>query len=395
MLVISLFLLFCGVLGLTKRSENSIIHKYTKTGTLKPNTRNSIVCILSCIIGVFLAHQTLIALLIIGGVEPNPGPSSQLTQDEDQFYECTPSYPTSHCSSLCGIKHNCEFPGCHEEIFAACHCDMCNGYGPLLCFKHFENDQCPLSTSSNSNTESLCENEVICSTCFKIYSIDSIRLLPLVFQQVKKVSGKFYYMCESCANRKDQCPVLLSSGSLADLSHCETQSLVTCGENHPLTTCTDVKRKCEKDTLCTIHEVPNQVKSCVQSCRIIIHKRHKHVRLSRIVSPHQISVGTLVVSKQRCIPLMSIQLRPPPTHILKKWLTPAFSPRTSAAIHGDIQAREFSEPISAEVFKKWNVSAAPFFPKFPNFKHKIGPSPILSYPINRTSSNWSQTKKQI
>ena len=139
-------------------------------------------------------------------------------------------------------------------------------------------------------------------------------------------------MCESCANRRDQCPVLLSSGSLADLSHCETQSLLTCEEKHPLTTCTDVNRKCEKDTLGTTHEVPNQVQSCVQSCRIIIHKRQKHVRLLRIESPITSNRDTCTrlskvqenlfsqpdIACNRPAPLMSLALKPPPIYILKK-----------------------------------------------------------------------------
>ena len=41
----------------------------------------------------------------------------------------------------------CEATGCHEDVFAACHCTNCNGNSPLLCFKHFyDEDACGLVT---------------------------------------------------------------------------------------------------------------------------------------------------------------------------------------------------------------------------------------------------------
>ena len=36
----------------------------------------------------------------------------------------------------------CEVRDCSEPTFAACHCQRCNGSGPLLCFEHFENNAC-------------------------------------------------------------------------------------------------------------------------------------------------------------------------------------------------------------------------------------------------------------
>ena len=41
----------------------------------------------------------------------------------------------------------CEATGCHEDVFAACNCTNCNGNSPLLCFKHFyDEDACGLVT---------------------------------------------------------------------------------------------------------------------------------------------------------------------------------------------------------------------------------------------------------
>lgn len=71
-------------------------------------------------------------LLQIAGIERNPGPV-QLPPpifDQSRIYgNLTPE--------------SCEFPYCHDEVFASCHCSKCAGECPLLCFKHYKDNNCP------------------------------------------------------------------------------------------------------------------------------------------------------------------------------------------------------------------------------------------------------------
>lgn len=197
----ALFLICCGILGLTRRSENAVIFYYKQNQKSKVSLYSNFAFLILILFNAYLAHQTLKVLLIIGGIELNPGPSSKLEQDnDDRFYECNPSYFAPHCSSLCEIKHKCEFPGCTDEIFASCHCDMCKGYGPLVCFKHFKDDMCPLSISdapkigADTGTHYCNAEDVVCSRCFMLFSLESINLTPSIWAQTKSVRENILYL---------------------------------------------------------------------------------------------------------------------------------------------------------------------------------------------------------
>ena len=311
MLFIYLLLLFCTVHGLTKRSENSFIRYYYITNSHKHNIYNYFTYLLASIFMDYMAHQSLIAQLIIGGIELNPGPRPQLTHDEDEFFECS-AYLTSQCSPLCSIKHKCEYPECSEDIFAACHCDKCNGYGPLLCFAHFERDQCPLSISRpvGSIAGTSTPEEVICNTCFKAFPIDSINLPLPVWELTKNISGKFYYVCKICLNHKDQQLELHSLSTLADLSDI-------------------VELPCD-ECACSIKPQPfSLLEKNSSTCKVIsLPKRHhiKSTNHTKTKSDYLKLPTTNAATRINEIPkLLSLTILPPPLHILRKWQSYIYS----------------------------------------------------------------------
>ena len=91
---------------------------------------------------VWLSYKTLIYLLIIGGIESNPGPQSSNTKLNSFSIE-------RKFKDFCPIKHLCEIKNCSGDVYASCHCNQCQGYGPLLCFNHFVSDKCPFKQAVN------------------------------------------------------------------------------------------------------------------------------------------------------------------------------------------------------------------------------------------------------
>ena len=68
---------------------------------------------------------------------------------------------------------------CDDEIFASCHCDNCEGNGPLLCYEHFLNGPCPLEQNKPKEDATLMpKKEEFLSEVSKVSKSNSFILLP-------------------------------------------------------------------------------------------------------------------------------------------------------------------------------------------------------------------------
>lgn len=318
MLFIYLILLYCAVFGLTKRSEDSFIRNYYMANSHKHNNHNFVSYLLAKVFIANISHQSLIALLIIGGIEPNPGPRPQQMHDEDQFYDCSAT-KICPCPDLCPVKHLCSLPDCDDDIFASCHCDKCKGYGPLLCYNHFINDICPHSykpstkesrSPTNLNQQQFQKSRLLrlitsksvsvpseleCSTCFRTFAPDSIGIDPRIVASMQHIEGLFIYVCKACLKNQSN-----------DAPAGNTQN---------------AKDKTDG----------NRISFC--RCRVVTHKRHLH-RITTKASGTTCSKAQLSnngpddrkalkpVALKKVTPLLSLDLKPPSNFIMPLWLLP-------------------------------------------------------------------------
>ena len=115
-LLLQSFFIYSCLCLLFKRSENTDALKPNKNYYSYIKQNNLLFSITSLhIFRNWIEYQVLSILLLIGCVEPNPGPSFTSNHNKN-------------CDELCSIKHKCEFPNCKDDIFAACHCERCNGF---------------------------------------------------------------------------------------------------------------------------------------------------------------------------------------------------------------------------------------------------------------------------
>lgn len=123
-------------------------------------------------------------LLLLGGIEPNPGPISD-QQSSTNNLKFDKSNGVIYGKS---IPKTCEFSDCNKAIFTSCHCDHCKGNGPILCFEHFENGPCPVTAVD------LLKRTI----CSKLYFLNQINISTKTFHLLNKINGKFIYICECC-----------------------------------------------------------------------------------------------------------------------------------------------------------------------------------------------------
>ena len=77
-----------------------------------------------------------------------------------------------HMENKCAI--------CEDEVFASCHCENCEGNGPLLCYQHFVHGPCPLEELNKPKEESslMPKKEDFLSEVIKESKNNSFILLP-------------------------------------------------------------------------------------------------------------------------------------------------------------------------------------------------------------------------
>ena len=150
--------------------------------------------------------QIIAILLLICGIEPNPGPK----------------IIAKPCKDICQVKHKCEVGNCSEDIFASCHCTSCKGLGPLVCFEHFSMDVCPLNhLSSFENSvpfnvqckhqeiilpnyefqRIISEKQIECTICYRTFSPEDIKLTMKGYELLLRSDGLFYYVCKFCPEK--------------------------------------------------------------------------------------------------------------------------------------------------------------------------------------------------
>ena len=141
-----------------------------------------------------------------------------------------------------------------------------------------------------------------------------------------------------------------------------------------------------------ITSVNDKIHYSATSCRILIHKRRKHSRSPVIASPFQNKVYSSSSSRMSPIPLRSIHLKPPPIHILEKWLAPTIISRVCPA-----KFINATSTLRTTASANWNPNATPFFPNKQNLKQmrpntlprpNITPNNIkLSCPFQKPGGN--------
>lgn len=136
-------------------------------------------------------------LLLISGIEPNPGPSLN-----DKLL-LNPTFDASN-GVIYGnsIPEKCSSPNCNEEIFAACHCTLCKGYGPLLCYQHFLNNLCRSNLTTRKRNPTF-SSGIECTICFAIISLNQTGINLSTYNSINNANGKFIYICKSCTNAND------------------------------------------------------------------------------------------------------------------------------------------------------------------------------------------------
>ena len=72
----------------------------------------------------WIQPQMMSILLLISGIERNPGPKSRNVTLSKIYID------KGH--GICDIKHTCDVKGCDIEIFASCHCDSCEVWTTAL-----------------------------------------------------------------------------------------------------------------------------------------------------------------------------------------------------------------------------------------------------------------------
>ena len=245
-MLLNLIFLWSSTNLLIKRSENCDI---TRPKLLEPiyNFLHYINILLPFYI-YWIQSQIIYMLLLISGIERNPGSkSSNVTISK-----------TCACNGLgiCGISHTCKVKGCNNEIFASCHCDSCEGYGPLLCYNHFINNFCRhVRTKSDLNSfhnqkqsvqttqESNKANFLECSTCFTSTPISIVGQSPKCRRSLNKAKCYFHYTCIKCLTK--------STNNSNELSTSETSIVESFLENekHSIRIITHKRRKLARQYL--------------------------------------------------------------------------------------------------------------------------------------------------
>ena len=316
----------------------------------------------------WLSLELISILLIRGGVESNPGPKGIES-------EISPTCKKNE-HGLCGISHLCEVVGCDVEVFASCHCDSCEGYGPLLCYNHFLNDSCkmiktkhiPSSTLNckKSNVSAFASTPVLiksgrlglrsekelvndwieCTTCYNHIPISNIGLSSKCWLSLKRAKGYFHYTCVAC---------ITNSSGITD------NSSITFNEPH----------------------ATSSIENLRNLSHIIVHKRRKLTsrnaqslmpKQSAIIPKTPVCATNTAIAK--CPALTSLILKPPPIQILKKWWkileVPGKSPTRSALPHVKNESSLstcISKPLSNRAGPKFRVQS-----KFGEFNPKVGES---------------------
>ena len=163
-----------------------------------------------------LAKQVISSLLLIGGIELNPGPppsSDNLQKDNNNTNLQTLDIKSKQAkctSSICSIFHLCDVSTCYNEIFAACHCNKCKGCRPLLCYHHFINDSCCprnsiiLSIKTKQTSARKIGSQIEYSICFKSLAVMYIGLSEEIWQAILNSRGRFIFICQKCCNSSEE-----------------------------------------------------------------------------------------------------------------------------------------------------------------------------------------------
>ena len=358
------------------RSENTILPKPKRT--LTPDGRQSqclnitfqiilITSFLSSWLIILLLQRGIIkSLLQISGIEPNPGP------ELSQQHKCI-----KNALGICPVSHTCEVEGFDIEIFAACHCGSCEGFGPLLCYNHFLQDSCRrIRTKSNQLLPITCGSspmapfrkspkfdlsysstispnpvhdspskqgfgmmdKIECTTCFRLITISNIGISHKCWKSLLRSKGYFHYTCTKCLANQSFCSMdqsMILNMSSQHLDGIKTPILSREG----------------------------------QLSRIIVHKRRKisrHIKLTPAIDPLKTSLpkkpNPLSNLSSQCLPLMSLVVKPPPVHIVEKWRRALDSLDVRTVPLSVTERRALSIGESHIYPKPLNFNAVPFYP---------------------------------
>ena len=266
-----------------------------------------------------LAKQVISLLLLMGGIELNPGPpppSDDLQKDKKDTNLQTLDIKSKQAkctSGICSISHLCEVSTCYNEIFAACHCNKCKGFAPLLCYHHFINDSC---CPRNSNIPSIktkqtsarkSGSQIECSICFKSLGVMSIGLSEEIWQAILNSKGKFIFLCQKCCNSSEE-DIALNTSNPTSLyaEHIKEQNASIISSDPRSSIRIIPKHR---------HLIP---KLHYPSKDAHLNSSDSEIRDSNIYEKFDNS--RLTNSKNLYVtPLLSLKLRPPPAQIFLKW----------------------------------------------------------------------------
>ena len=320
-----IFLLSC-VNILIKRSENCDISRPKQE--FKTKSKIFLHYILEPLFYIYwIQWQIISTLLQISGIERNPGPNPSRDKQSQTCKE-------NNCG-ICAISHTCKVKGCDAEIFASCHCNSCEGFGPLLCYNHFVNDSCkrirtksnldlsqkpnhtqcipikntalsstpiPSNNSRNiksTNINSTKTNSVECSTCYKSIPISTVGLTPTCWHSINRAKGYFHYTCKNCLTKSTRNSLDLSSNAESFLN----------------------KAAVTKDENLSYIIIRKRRKLIKQNCALYISKLPLNASGEHHTSNATFKLKNIQQSKESYtpIPLSSLCLKPPPIYILRKW----------------------------------------------------------------------------